>query len=105
MIKRRILEGSSKLITHYGYMDGSGEYFIVIDSDRCDGCGKCVKQCLKGALHIELMFIDLEDKSVAAIKEEYCNKIKYTCAECKPEETVPPCVLSCSAGAISCVFT
>jgi len=93
------------LITYYGYTDGSGECFIAIDSDKCTGCGNCVKQCPKNALQVELMFIDLEDKPVAAVKEIYRNKIRYTCAECKPEKNQSPCVLSCPTEAVKCLFT
>ena len=92
------------MITYYGYTDGSGEYFVVIDSDKCNGCGVCVEQCPKGVLQVELMFIDLEDKPVAVVKEECCNKIGYTCAACKPETNQAPCVLSCPVGAVRCVF-
>ena len=41
------------MITHYGYSDGSGEYYITIDSDKCNGCGICVKQCPMSALQLE----------------------------------------------------
>ena len=41
------------MITHYGYTDGSGEYYIVIDSDKCNGCGKCVQKCPQKALELE----------------------------------------------------
>ena len=27
---------------NYGYNDGTGDYFITIDSGRCDGCEECV---------------------------------------------------------------
>ena len=95
----------NKMITHYGYTDGSGEYYVIIDSDKCNGCEKCVKQCPKNALQLELEFIDLEDKPVATIRKECCNKIKYICAECKPEKNSTPCILSCPTEAIKCVFT
>jgi NAD-dependent dihydropyrimidine dehydrogenase PreA subunit len=91
------------LITYYGYTDGSGEYFVIIDSKKCNGCGRCIEQCPKAALHLKTMFIDLEDKTVAAVKEEHRNKIKYTCAGCKPEKNLSPCVVSCSAGAVKCI--
>lgn len=92
------------MITYYGYTDGSGEYFISIDSDKCNGCGKCVKQCPQAALELEQVFVDLEDKTVAAVKEEQRNKIKYACASCRPEENRAPCVLACPFGAVKCIF-
>ena len=92
------------MITHYGYCDGSGEYYIIIDSDKCSGCGKCVQKCPQKALRVEAEFIDLEDKAVAAVTEEHCKKIKYTCASCNPENNLTPCVLICEAGAIKCVW-
>lgn len=91
------------MITYYGYTDGSGEFFVTIDSDKCNACGKCVKQCPKNVLHLECTFIDLEDKIVAIVKDEYRNKIKYICSECKPERNETPCVLSCPVGAIKCI--
>ncbi len=37
---------------HYGYADGTGEYFITIDRSRCDGCGECVKACPAGIFDV-----------------------------------------------------
>jgi Fe-S-cluster-containing hydrogenase component 2 len=92
------------VIAHYGYVDGSGEYYIIIDSDKCTGCGECVKQCPQGALEIVTEMIDLEDKTVAAVSEQHRKKIKYTCSSCKPEENETPCVQVCAQGAIKCVW-
>jgi len=92
------------MIMHYGYSDGSGEYYITINSDRCNSCGKCVKQCPQSALQMETILIDLEDKDVASVSEEHRKKIKYTCASCKPETNRSPCVLACKTGAISCAW-
>jgi len=44
---------------HYGYSDGSGEYFIVIDMDKCDGCGECVMACLESVLEVANQAYDL----------------------------------------------
>ena len=33
------------MIIHYGYSDGSGEYYVSIDAEKCNGCGKCVEKC------------------------------------------------------------
>jgi len=92
------------LITHYGYIDGSGEFYIVIDSDKCSGCGSCIQVCPQSALQLESMFIDLEDKTVASVTEEHRKKIKYTCASCKPESGKTPCILACKTGAIKAVW-
>jgi len=92
------------LITHYGYIDGSGEYFVVVDSDKCNGCRKCVEKCPMHALELVSEFIDLEDKIVVAVTEEHRKRIRYTCAECKPGQNVTPCVLACDSGAIACVW-
>jgi Fe-S-cluster-containing hydrogenase component 2 len=92
------------MITHYGYIDGSGEYYIVIDSDKCNGCGKCAKACPQTALELITEFIDLEDKTVAAVKEEHRKKIRYTCGTCKPEQNQTPCVLACGSKAIKCIW-
>jgi Fe-S-cluster-containing hydrogenase component 2 len=92
------------MITYYGYCDGSGEFYVVIDAERCDSCRKCVAVCPQKALKMETMLIDLEDKTVAAVKEEHRKKIKYTCQPCKPETGNAPCVKSCSQNAIKCVW-
>jgi Fe-S-cluster-containing hydrogenase component 2 len=92
------------MITHYGYIDGSGEYYIVVDSDKCNGCGKCVEVCPQKALVLVTEFIDLEDKTVAAISEEHRKKISYTCQACKPESNQTPCVFACKTKAIKCVW-
>ena len=92
------------MITHYGYSDGSGDYYITIDTDRCNGCGKCVKQCPQSALQLETMLIDLEDKTVASVNEDSRKKIRYTCAACKPEANMPPCVFACETKAINCTW-
>jgi ferredoxin len=92
------------VITHYGYSDGSGEYYITIDTGKCTGCGKCVQQCPESALQLETTFIDLEDKTVASVTEEQRKKIKYTCSPCKPETNTAPCVLACESKAINCTW-
>ena len=92
------------MIAHYGYVDASGEYFIVINTDKCDRCGDCVKQCPQAVLEIRTELVDLEDRSVVAVTDEQVRKIKYTCAPCKPETGWTPCVQSCKPGAVSIVW-
>ena len=92
------------MITHYGYSDGSGEFYVVIDAAKCNGCGNCIEKCPQKALEMTTLLIDLEDKTVAAVTEQHRKKIKYTCSSCKPENGGSPCVMACSQDAIKCVW-
>jgi len=62
-----------------------------------------VEVCPQKALVLVTEFIDLEDKTVAAISEEHRKKIRYTCGTCKPETGQTPCVLACNWKAINCI--
>lgn len=72
---------TSNYIANHGYTDGSGNYYIIIDTDKCDSCGKCVDACPKGVL--ELITDDYDDK-IASVKHEHHKNLKYVCAPCKP---------------------
>jgi Fe-S-cluster-containing dehydrogenase component len=91
------------MLAHYGYKDGSGDYFIIIDTDKCDGCEKCIKACPSGVLELIEDEFDIEDGTMAVVTEEHRKKIKYSCGPCKPisGERKLPCVLACSPRAIS----
>ena len=92
------------MIANYGYKDGSGEYFITIETDKCNGCGECVKACPARVLEIrENDFDPLADDKMAAVTEEHRKKIKYSCAPCKPTSGRHdlPCVSVCEFNAIS----
>jgi ferredoxin len=92
------------MIANYGYRDGSGMYFISIDNEKCNGCGKCVEACPYGVLEIITdPYEVLEEKLVAAVTEEQRKKIKYTCAPCKPisGKEEPPCRRVCEPGALT----
>lgn len=92
------------MLANYGYKDGSGEYFITIDTDRCAGCGDCVVACPANVLEVvEDEFDPIEGGMVAAVREAHRKKIKYSCAPCKPTsgERRLPCVLACKPAAIS----
>ena len=90
------------MLAHYGYKDGAGDFFIVIDTDPCIDCRDrgCVAACPEGVLEI---IVDDYDDRVAAVAEEHRKKIKYSCAACKPERDRRPlpCVTACALGAIS----
>jgi len=85
-------------------MDGSGEYYIAIDSEKCNGCAKCALQCPQKALEVKKTMVDIEEQNMAAVKEEHRKKIKYTCSPCKPEQKTPPCVSACELNAIKCIW-
>jgi len=92
------------IITYYGYKDGSGEYYIIVNAKKCNGCDKCAEQCPQDALEVTTMIVDLEDQLVVAVREEHRKKIKYTCSPCKPESGRTPCVLACEQKAIECIW-
>jgi Fe-S-cluster-containing hydrogenase component 2 len=87
---------------HYGYKDGSGDFFIVVDTDQCVDCRDrgCVPACPAGVLEI---IVDDYDDQVAAVAEAHRKKIKYSCAPCKPEQGRQPlpCISACAFGALS----
>ena len=87
---------------NYGYMDGSGEFYITIDTDMCIECDhhNCLKACPVGLFEI---ITDDYDDEVVAVKEENRKKIKYDCTSCKPVSDRPPlpCVVACTPGAIT----
>ena len=87
------------MIANYGYKDGSGDYFISIDTDKCNNCRECIKVCPAGVIEI---IVDDYDDEVAAVCEEHRKKIKYSCASCKPTsgEVKLPCKEACDPGAI-----
>ena len=92
------------MIANYGYQDGSGTYFIVVDTEKCNGCGDCVQACRYGVL--EMMpdeFDTLEDRTVVSVVEEHRNKLKYSCASCRPsgDKNGLPCILACSQDALT----
>ena len=88
---------------NYGYKDGSGEFFITIDTDLCNSCGKCVEACPEGVLEMAEDELDpLGDEIIAIVSEKHRRKIKYSCGLCKPGGVLVklPCVEACKPGAI-----
>jgi ferredoxin len=91
------------LIANYGYKDGSGEYFITLDTDKCDGCGKCVEICPASVLEVIPNEFDIDDGNIMGVSEEHRHKLKYSCAPCKSTsgDVEPPCVVACPTRAIT----
>jgi ferredoxin len=92
------------MIAQYGFKDGSGDWFVVIDTDKCTGCGDCVRACPANVLEVgEDEYDPCNEEPVASVKAEERNKIRYSCAPCQPGygENPPPCEAACEPGAIS----
>ncbi|MFH1676154.1 MAG: ferredoxin [bacterium] len=87
---------------HYGYKDGAGDFFIIIDTDMCVECTEhpCALACPESVLEI---ITDDYDDEVAAVVMGHRKKIKYSCAPCKPDLNRPPlpCVTACPSSAIA----
>jgi len=61
---------------NYGYSDGSGEYFITIDTGRCDGCGECVLVCPGGVFSIAR---NDNDEPKAVVREALRQELSLAC--------------------------
>jgi len=92
------------MLANYGYQDGSGEFFITIDTDRCNGCGDCVSACPARLFAVvdEDPHDPLREEPVAIVVDDKRKKLKYECNPCKPPSVRPPlpCVTACQAEAI-----
>lgn len=89
------------MIANYGYQDGSGTYYISIDTDHCLVCAQraCIAAC-PGAL-FEAITDDYDDEVVHVI-EARRRSLKVACAACKPASghASLPCQAACTAAAI-----
>ena len=63
----------TEVITYYGYTDGSGEYYIIIDAEKCNSCEECTKACPQSALKMEAMIIP--DRSLPQPRAETCKSL------------------------------
>ncbi len=90
------------MIANYGYRDGSGEYYVTIDTALCVECvGRwCVEACPERLFEIEM---DDYDDEVVAIAPTARKLLKERCAGCKPTggHVGLPCISACRPGAIS----
>ena len=87
------------MIANYGYEDGSGHYYIKIDTSKCAECSNrgCISVCPEKLFATEL---DDFDDEVVLIREDARNTLQTSCAQCKSGAEKELCVAACSANAI-----
>jgi len=84
----------------YGYADGTGNYFVIIDTTRCDGCGECVPVCPAAIFEV---VPDDNGHPKARVKEAVRKKLAFLCPgfhSCRLNLEVN-CHSVCSKDAIS----
>ena len=92
------------MIANYGFKDGSGDWFVTINTDKCNGCGKCVAVCPPKILEVGSDEFDLfREEPVVSVKQDQRKKVRYSCAPCRPgyDLNPAPCVGTCESGAIA----
>jgi ferredoxin len=92
------------MIENYGFKDGSGDWYVTIDSDKCNACGKCIAVCPASMLEVGPDEFDLfRETPVVSVKHEERKKVRNNCAHCRPGYGVgpAPCVAACEPRAIS----
>ncbi len=84
----------------YGYNDGTGDYFITIDLEKCDGCGECVSAC--PASIFEVVHEDSR-QSKARVAEEARKRLSILCPgyDLCHRTHDNNCQVACQKGAIS----
>jgi ferredoxin len=84
----------------YGYSDGTGEYYVTLDSSRCDGCAKCVAACPQSVWEIGR---NDQGQPKAQVKEALRKKLHLACPgyqTCSTQNTLN-CHSACPNDAIS----
>jgi Fe-S-cluster-containing dehydrogenase component len=91
------------MLANYGYKDASGDFFITIDTAKCNGCGACAEACPDAVFAIAEDANDpMRTEPVAAVAGDKRTRLKYECNPCKSSGGRPilPCLEACTAGAI-----
>ena len=93
------------MLSNYGYEDGSGSYYIQIDTDQCCECQDkpCIRECPAGLFEA---ILDDYDDEVVQIRENMRNQLRLKCVVCKNRDNdqkegyAPVCMQVCPHGAL-----
>lgn len=73
------------MLANYGFRDGSGDWYVTIDTDKCNGCGKFPEVCPTKILEVGPDEIDtLREEPVAFIKHEKHKKVSIVALHVGP---------------------
>jgi NAD-dependent dihydropyrimidine dehydrogenase PreA subunit len=61
---------------HYGYTDATGDYFISVDRNKCDGCKLCVSACPAAIFE---MAVGDSGAPKAAVRESARKRLAQLC--------------------------
>ena len=86
------------MITQYGYADATGQYYISINTDNCNGCEDCVKACPKNLLE---MIIDDYDDKVVKVRGEVVKTLGFLCPGDQTGQRGDSCRVACK---VACPF-
>ncbi|MDO8670428.1 MAG: 4Fe-4S binding protein [Dehalococcoidia bacterium] len=64
------------MIVQYGYTDGTGEYYLIIDTDQCSGCENCVPACPS---HVFEMYVDDDEETKAKVRRQATKALGTIC--------------------------
>jgi ferredoxin len=84
----------------YGYSGGTGEYYLTIDTGKCDGCGKCIEPCQAAVLEVGR---NDQGQPKTRVKEAVRKKLHLTCTGFNACSAAHPenCHTACPNNAIS----
>lgn len=77
---------------NYGYLDATGEYYLTVDTERCNGCSECLKVCPQQVLEL---YEDDDGEEKVRVKEALVKKLGFLCSGHRLREAKSGCGLAC----------